>query len=105
MPRKQDAEVAFSDSDRGRGAVPEMTFVAPLLPPQRAAPRNGWDNHVLGPGAFDPVEGVTEVRVSIGRIEVTAVHDALPSPRRSPPRTAKPMSLEEYLARRRGGRA
>jgi hypothetical protein len=39
--------------------------------------------------------------VSIGRIEVTAVHEASP-PKRPPPRASKPMTLEEYLARRRG---
>lgn len=42
----------------------------------------------------------TEVHVSIGRIEVTAVHEA-PAPKRHAPITAKPMTLEDYLARRR----
>ena len=46
-----------------------------------------------------PVEETTEVHVSIGRIEVTAVHEA-PPPKRQAPATAKPMTLDEYLARR-----
>jgi hypothetical protein len=46
------------------------------------------------------VEETTEVHVSIGRIEVTAVHEA-PSPKRQAPTAAKTMTLEEYLARRR----
>jgi hypothetical protein len=43
----------------------------------------------------------TEVHVHIGRIEVTAVHDTPPTRERK--RTApKPMSLDQYLAKRRG---
>ena len=45
------------------------------------------------------IEETTEVHVSIGRIEVTAVHEA-PPPKRQAPTSAKPMSLDEYLARR-----
>jgi hypothetical protein len=46
------------------------------------------------------IEETTEVHVSIGRIEVTAVHEA-PPPKRQAPTSAKPMSLDEYLARRK----
>lgn len=42
----------------------------------------------------------TEVHVHIGRIEVTATQEAA-SPRRQPAAGPKPMSLDEYLARRR----
>jgi hypothetical protein len=43
---------------------------------------------------------VTEVHVSIGRIEVTAVHEATPA--RRPAKAAKPlMSLDDYLAKRK----
>lgn len=61
------------------------------LPPHPAAARAG------------NVEDTTEVHVSIGRIEVTAVHEAAP-PRRSAPRSPKPMGLGEYLARRGASR-
>jgi hypothetical protein len=61
------------------------------LPPQPAAARAG------------KVEETTEVHVSIGRIEVTAVHEAAP-PRRLAPRATKPMGLDEYLARRGASR-
>lgn len=47
------------------------------------------------------VEETIEVHVSIGRIEVTAVHEAPPLKRQAPT-TARPMSLDEYLARRQG---
>jgi hypothetical protein len=45
----------------------------------------------------------TEVHVSIGRIEVTAVHEASPPPRRAVP-VKKSMPLNEYLAQRHRGR-
>lgn len=41
----------------------------------------------------------TEVHIHIGRIEVTAVHEA-PRPRARPRERAQPMSLDAYLARR-----
>ncbi len=41
----------------------------------------------------------TEVHVHIGRIEVTAVAETTPAPKRSRPRR-EPMSLDEYLAQR-----
>lgn len=47
------------------------------------------------------LEETTEVHVSIGRIEVTAVHESPPPKRQAPP-TAKPMTLDEYLTRRQG---
>jgi hypothetical protein len=48
------------------------------------------------PGAADEA---TEVHIHIGRIDVTAVHEA-PPPRRKPASTQAPMSLDSYLARR-----
>jgi len=50
------------------------------------------------------VEETTEVHVTIGRIEVTAVHEAPPAKRAAPSRPA-PMSLHDYLAKRQGGRS
>jgi hypothetical protein len=44
----------------------------------------------------------TEVHVSIGRIELTAVHDAPPPARRAAP-VKPPLPLHEYLARRQRG--
>jgi hypothetical protein len=50
------------------------------------------------------VEETTEVQVNIGRIEVTAVHEA-PVAKPAPRRRNAPMSLDQYLARRQGGRS
>jgi hypothetical protein len=85
-----------------------MRRIQPLLPPQQGlngtAPFKGAS---AAPGAAwrTPVEETTEVHVSIGRIEVTAVHEALPAPKRAPARSQRALSLEEYLARRKAGRS
>jgi hypothetical protein len=84
-------------------------MVEPLLPPQRAMHSPAWNarnrspDSSRGPASASGAGEATEVHVTIGRIEVTAVHEAPPSKRRTPP-SAKPMTLEEYLARRRGER-
>ncbi len=49
------------------------------------------------------IEETTEVHVSIGRIEVTAVHEP-PAQKRPAPRRPAPMSLDEYVATRQGRR-
>ena len=80
----------------------------PLLPLQRVArvlPQQALAASTPSPAAAarPPIEETTEVHVSIGRIEVTAVQEA-PPPRREPARPRKPKSLEEYLATRQGSR-
>jgi hypothetical protein len=47
----------------------------------------------------DVADEATEVHIHIGRIDVTAVHEAPPPRRRAAP-TLAPMSLDTYLARR-----
>jgi hypothetical protein len=49
------------------------------------------------------VEETTEVHVHIGRIEVIAVHEPAPAKPAAARRPA-PMSLDDYLAKRHGGR-
>ncbi|MDB5733109.1 MAG: hypothetical protein JWQ03_3004, partial [Variovorax sp.] len=70
----------------------------PPFPPQGAArPRAA--------AGLTADDGNTEVHIHIGRIDVTAAHDAPPARRRSaaaaPP---APMSLDGYLAARQRGR-
>jgi hypothetical protein len=84
-----------------------MRPVRPLLPPQQGQHGTALFKGALGaPGAAwrTPVEETTEVHVSIGRIEVTAVHEA-PPPKRAPARSPRALSLAEYLARRQAGRS
>jgi hypothetical protein len=50
------------------------------------------------------VEETTEVHVNIGRIEVTAVHET-PAAKPAPRRRNTPMSLDQYVAHRQGGRS
>lgn len=104
-----------SDAEQPRGATaadtPTLqqrpTHPEPLLAPPRPAPSSAGPRD---PGArraarapTDAAEAVTEVHVTIGRIELTAVQEA-PRPRREPARARGPESLDEYLARREAKR-
>lgn len=119
--RQSEAEIDSQGDDdiRSRAeAATQTTAARRRNPPQARRPAH--PPPLLRPATFDAVreqrlapqpaaaragnvEETTEVHVSIGRIEVTAVHEAAP-PRRSAPRATKPMSLEEYLARRGASR-
>ena len=91
------------------GSYPTFTDSStpqPLLPLQNTAHPSALNSGAIaqrgkprGSAWQSQVEETTEVHVSIGRIEVTAVHEA-PPPKRQAPATAKPMTLDEYLARR-----
>ncbi|CAH1388050.1 hypothetical protein [Candidatus Nitrotoga sp. M5] len=95
----EDKITAFTDSN----------YPSPLLPLKNAARPSASNVNVAaqraeqsGFGQRVQVEDVTEVHVSIGRIEVTAVHESQPQKRQAPTQ-AKPLSLDEYLARRGRG--
>ncbi|WP_133718778.1 hypothetical protein [Methylocaldum gracile] len=111
MPRSSRGAIDADFADReGRVNVRGLAhMVEPLFPPQRAMHSPAWNarnrppDSSRGPASASGAGEATEVHVTIGRIEVTAVHEAPPSKRRAPP-SAKPMTLEEYLARRRGER-
>ncbi len=85
-------------------------YPSPLLPLKNATRPSALNTNVAaqrgehsGASRQSQVDEITEVHVSIGRIEVTAVHES-PPPKRQAPAAAKPLSLDEYLARRgRGG--
>jgi hypothetical protein len=78
---------------------PATRFVQPpaFAPPAGSARPANSRRHSTGSDA-------TEVHVSIGRIEVTAVHEASPPPRRAAP-ARKSIPLNEYLAQRQRGRS
>lgn len=81
----------------------------PLLPPVQAPtprPADPWSTAVPSgarTGGRAANSEPAEVHVTIGRIEVTAVHEPAATPKTAARRHA-PMSLDEYLAQRRGGR-
>jgi len=93
-----------------RRALPENPAPPPtLLPlsPRRAvAPGvvSAAPGSPAGAAGQGPADETREIHVSIGRIEVTAVHEA-PAPKRRAARTRKPTTLDEYLAQRRGEHA
>lgn len=94
-----DRTAASHDAPRDAPPLLPLQRVARLLPPRAVAASTPSPAAAARP----PVEETTEVHVSIGRIEVTAVQEA-PPPRREPARPRKPRSLEEYLATRQGSR-
>ena len=87
---------------------PAWRQVEPLLAP---AIRVRWPaSAALPPLSHRPSQGgpadtTTEVHVSIGRIEVTAIHEPAAPAQRPAARRKAPVSLDEYLARRQGGRS
>lgn len=90
-------------------ALPQRNAPEPLLPPARAAaPAPGklpaQSRMAAGrswAGAVAPMAASqdTEVHIHIGRIDVTAVHEA-PRPKARTRERAEPVSLEAYLATR-----
>jgi hypothetical protein len=121
--RQSDPGVAVSRSDSPFNSPPEMSAgqpeslltarstparIEPLLPlakPERSFSIPSVSTNLANQthDADGMIEEATEVHVSIGRIEVTAVHEPAPAKPAAPRRTA-PMSLDDYLAKRHGGR-
>ena len=82
--------------------------IEPLLPPTQPvrtphAPTASARIDNQGRLSAGSIEETTEVHISIGRIEVTAVHEPAPAKPAAARRNA-PMSLDDYLAKRHGGR-
>lgn len=92
-----------------RGPI-HLTLPAPLLapPPPARSPLLGSAPHRTASGPAEvrrlSEPETNEVHVHIGRIEVTAVQEAPPAKKSRARPTRKPMSLDEYLARRTEGR-
>ncbi|QID17622.1 hypothetical protein G3580_08175 [Nitrogeniibacter mangrovi] len=98
--------VSASESRRAGNAVDPAsarrdTGPAPLLPRRQARTRPSPPSTPNRQAAEPPAEP-NEVHVHIGRIEVTAVQEAA-APKARPKRGQAPMSLDDYLARRRRG--
>ena len=101
-----DRQDELSELSPASATAPEPLL--PFSPPQAmlpsGAPRAPALVRQARPGTGTLVEETTEVHVSIGRIEITAMHET-PAPRRPAPQANKPMSLDEYLAKRETGRS
>ncbi len=90
-------------------APTDNNYPSPLLPLKQVTRPSSLNTNAAaqrgehsGASRQRQVDEITEVHVSIGRIEVTAVHES-PPPKRQAPAAAKPLSLDEYLARRGRG--
>lgn len=97
VPR--DGSTTLTDSNYPSPLLPLKNAARPSALKASAAAQRGEHS---GSGRQGQVDEITEVHVSIGRIEVTAVHES-PPPKRQAPTPAKPLSLDEYLARRGRG--
>ncbi len=107
-PSRAHQEVSFEQPESLRPIPAAIVKVEPLLPwaqsaRERFRPTAGASMNNLGRPSAGMVEETTEVHVSIGRIEVAAVHEPTP-PRPAVSRRNAPMSLDDYLAKRHGGR-
>ncbi len=112
----EDRKLTLSDASRERNASeamppplpPGTRFPEPLLPLQNAplsaaAPRTAATAEASMAGRSARKDEGGDVHVTIGLIELTAVHEA-PRVKPAAPRQAPQLTLDDYLARRRGGR-
>ena len=91
----------LDDSSRHRTAPP---FVEPArLMPSARVHADATTPRITPQSSAQPLaqtsDDTAEVHIHIGRIEVTAVHEA-PAPRAQPSKRQAPMSLDAYLAER-----
>jgi hypothetical protein len=104
-------ELAPEPADTGLPARRQapVPLVAPSIQSMAASAATGIAAAMTRPATAAPARlsaetESREVHVSIGRIEITAVHEAAPV--RAPARAArKTLSLDDYLAKRQRGRA
>jgi hypothetical protein len=87
--------------------TPRMRFPEPLLPPQSITPPAGSPRIAAAAEAAALSRSIRtdesgDVHVTIGRIELTAIHET-PRTRTPASRQAPQVTLDDYLARRRGG--
>lgn len=107
-PAPSDASRERSTSEAMPPLPPRTQFPEPLLPVQNVpvsaiAPRAEPSAEASLAGRSARTDEGGDVHVTIGLIELTAVHEA-PRIKPSAPRQAPQLTLDDYLARRRGGR-
>jgi hypothetical protein len=97
-PARKDSAVTepFSRDDSGPLPLP-----AALLSPRPVAPKQAVAAVPPTSASPTPSPQPDEVHIHIGRIEVTAIQESAPSKRASRKGTA-PLSLDDYLAKRKG---
>lgn len=95
-----------SDGSTRRAGASPLVEPSPLMPLARAEVDTSMPRIVrlkaarpLAPGS-QAADDTTEVHIHIGRVEVTAVHEA-PEPSTQPRKRQAPMSLDAYLAARK----
>ena len=107
-PFQAHQEASLEQPESLRPVPAAIVRVEPLLPRGQSAREQfrataSASMNNLGRTSAGMVEETTEVHVSIGRIEVTAVHEPAPLKPAVSRRNA-PLSLDDYLAKRHGSR-
>ncbi|MBW8313357.1 MAG: hypothetical protein K0M73_00480 [Hydrogenophaga sp.] len=105
-PAPSETAAPRPDATPANASAPAWPPIKPLLAPTI---RVRWPASAAlpplahQPGRGGPADTTTEVHVSIGRIEVTAIHEPAAPAQRAAARRKAPVSLDEYLARRQAG--
>lgn len=105
---QSDDEPARTATQAARAFAAATDAPTPLLPttagtasPQPPARHAAWPTAIGTQHSPTAAPQETEVHIHIGRIDVTALHEA-PRAKAKPRERAQPMSLDAYLARRKG---
>jgi hypothetical protein len=106
VPSEGDADIALRPAQSLGDPAPSKLVAAdgsmsgPAVAPGVRSAMGAWLERAPWPQATArTVDEPTEVHIHIGRIDVTAVHEA-PPPRPRPDPVPAPLSLDTYLARR-----
>lgn len=105
MTVSQPNPLPLTDAQSASPRLPAPLLAAsrPPLPAESARPASPPPGSPQTARASLPE--ANEVHVHIGRIEVTAVHESQPPKRAAALPRRQPLSLDDYLAKRRGGPA
>jgi hypothetical protein len=111
MPITEQAHAPAGQANEDLSEGHDLQMPDPLLPHQEHRDDDLTQRVALRPisspsaarQAVPAMEETTEVHVTIGRIEVTAVQTT-PAQKPPPRRRQAPLSLDEYIARRQEGR-
>lgn len=96
---RRQVSTTASATMRVNEPVPLMPLAPPPTPLSPVAPPSTRRSASSQGNAATQADGDTEVHIHIGRIDVTAVHEA-PAPRRRTAAPPAPLSLDGYLAER-----
>jgi hypothetical protein len=102
-PPARDLSAAMPEPMISRTRFPEPLLTPQSISPPAGPPRIGVLAEAAAPSRSIRTDESGDVHVTIGRIELTAIHET-PRAKTPAPRQAPQVTLDDYLARRRAGR-